>query len=627
MKTTKKKLSSSFQKWLLLIVGIAFAVTVVFLWGYQTKLFTDSAENLLDVYIKDVKQDINDTSNKNMLVIAKAVATELNESYEITSEQLTSMLSKYDVTEINYVNPNCMIAASTVPEYVGYDMSLGGRQTAEFNALLGSITEHVQEFQPIGFDGKTYRKYAGVTLAYGGYVQIGYDEEKYHSALTTAITEVVKNRHIGEDGFLVVTDDKFNILSDRDTNYGQPISIITAMTVDFNKLEKGTMFEEGIYVGREVDVDDTIETEYSFERCFCMFDELEGNKIIAIYPYSEAMVSRDVSLKVFTILQIIIFGALFALIFILVRRLVVKNIHKVNSSLSSITEGKLDTVVDVRSHMEFESLSNDINTTVDTLKRYIKEAEERIDAELAFAKAIQHSALPSVFPPYPNRREFEIHASMYTAKEVGGDFYDFYFIDDDNLAFLVADVSGKGIPAAMFMMTSKTIIKSFAESGMNVEDVFTNANEKLCEGNDAGMFVTAWLGILNVKTGKVLFANAGHNPPLVKHADGTYEYLKSRAGFVLAGMEGVRYRKNELQLQPGDAIYLYTDGVTEATNINNELYGEERLHLVLEKNKDADTRSICDLIKEDVDKFVGKAPQFDDITMLALKYVGQEGQE
>ena len=145
----------------------------------------------------------------------------------------------------------------------------------------------------------------------------------------------------------------------------------------------------------------------------------------------------------------------------------------------------------------------------------IKEAEERIDAELAFAKAIQHAALPSVFPPYPERKEFEIFASMHTAKEVGGDFYDFYFVDDENLAFLMADVSGKGIPAAMFMMTSKTFIKSYAESGVSVEEVFTYANAKLCEGNDAGMFVTAWMGILNTKTGKVLFANAGHNPPLL----------------------------------------------------------------------------------------------------------------
>ena len=627
MTGTKKRISASFQKWLFLIVAIAFVITLVFLWGYQTGLFTDSAENLLDTYIKDVKQDIADTSDKNLLVITHAIATELNSTDEITNELLAEMLDKYNVSEINYANTSGIIDASSNESFVGFNMSTNGQQPAEFMALLGALTEYVQDYQPIAYDNDIYRKYAGVSLARGGFVQVGYDEEAYYEAMGTAVTEVVKNRRVGEDGFLIVTDSEWNIVSDRSNNSGQPITIVTAMTQSFAEIENKEMFEEGIYIGKEVEKDGEIVTEYRFERAFCMFDENEGFKIIAVYPHSEAMVSRDVSIGVFTVLQIVIFGALFVLIYCLVRKLVVKNIHKVNTSLSAITEGKLDTVVDVRSHVEFDSLSNDINATVDTLKRYIKEAEERIDAELAFAKAIQHAALPSVFPPYPNHKEFEIYATMHTAKEVGGDFYDFYFIDDDNLAFLMADVSGKGIPAAMFMMTSKTIIKSCAESGMSVEEVFTVANEKLCEGNDAGMFVTAWMGILNVKTGKVLFANAGHNHPLVKHADGTYEYLKTRAGFVLAGMEGVRYRRNELDLAPGDAIYLYTDGITEATDANNELYGDDRLHAVLEKYKDAVPQVICDVVKRDVDAFVGEAPQFDDMTMLCLQYHGAEEKE
>lgn len=304
------------------------------------------------------------------------------------------------------------------------------------------------------------------------------------------------------------------------------------------------------------------------------------------------------------------------------KKLVVDNIYKINDSLAAITEGELDTVVDVRSHVEFEDLSDDINSTVDTLKRYIKDAEARIDAELAFAKAIQHSALPSVFPPYPNRKEFDIWASMHTAKEVVGDFYDYYFVYEETLAFFIADVSGKGIPAAMFMMTAKTLLKSYAETGMSVEKVFIHANEELCEGNDTGMFVTAWMGLLNTKTGLVTFANAGHNPPAVKHSDGTFTYLKTRPGFVLAGMEGVRYRKCEVQLEPGDIIYLYTDGVTEAVNINEELYGEERLLTILNANAAAGTEMICEEVKVNVDAFAGEAPQFDDITMICLKYNG-----
>ena len=610
MNVNKKRISTSFQKWLLLIVGIAFAVTLAFLGGYQTKLFTDSAESLLDVYIKDVRKDIYDTADRNLLTLARAAANEVNSQGEVSDEFLRGMLDRYKLSEINIVNSEGIIIVSTDTRLVGYDLKSAGLQSAEFLALLGAMPEYVQAFRTIDFDGKTKRKYAAVALDYGGFIQVGYDEKAQYTSMYVAVLEVVRNRHVGEDGFLIVADSKWNIISDRYNNDGQPITILTAMTRDFASIDKAVMFDEGIYIGGK------------FQRCFCMYDETEGFRILAVYPYSEAMASRDVSLKVMTAMQILIFGALFILIFYLVRKLVVRNIHKINESLSAITDGNLDTVVDVRSHLEFDSLSNDINATVDTLKRYIKEAEERIDAELAFAKAIQHSALPTVHPLYDNRKEFDIFASMHTAKEVGGDFYDFYFIDEDHLAFLIADVSGKGIPAAMFMMRSKTIIKSYAESGMSVEEVFTLANEKLCEGNDAGMFVTAWMGILNIRNGKVLFANAGHNHPLVKHSDGTFEYLKSRAGFVLAGMEGVRYRKNELVLEPGDAIYLYTDGVTEATDLNEELYGEDRLHSILEKYKDESMEVICSEIKKDVDLFAGEAPQFDDITMLALKYNG-----
>ena len=247
---------------------------------------------------------------------------------------------------------------------------------------------------------------------------------------------------------------------------------------------------------------------------------------------------------------------LFIVVYFLIKKLIVDNMVKINRSLAKITSGNLDPVVDVRTNEEFASLSDDINSTVLTLKRYIAEAAARIDKELDFAKAIQHSAIPMVFPPYPAHGEFDIYATMDTAKEVGGDFYDFYFVGESKLGFLIADVSGKGIPAAMFMMTAKTLIKGYAESGKSVDEVFTIANAKLCESNEAGMFVTAWMGILDITTGLLEFANAGHNPPLVKHADGRFEFLKSKSGFILAGMEGMKYRRNELVLSPGDLSFL-----------------------------------------------------------------------
>lgn len=609
MNKKKQNISAAFRRWLLILVVIAFLATTAFLWISQTKISQNNAVNLLKLNISDVREDIIDASDENLLKLTHQIAEDLNNAESITSELLAELTKKYDVTEINCINSNGIIVASTYPDFLNYVME-SGEQSAEFMVLLSGETEYVQSYQPVSYDASISRKYGGVTLENGGFVQVGYGAERFQKDIDEFVVGVTRNRHVGEGGSIIIVDENWNIVSDRYGNEGKNLDV-TGIWIDTEEIAESKAFTAEVYG----------------EPCYCMHQLTEGYRIIAVMPKSEAALSRNVSVGVTTVMQIIVFAALFLMIFVLVRRLVVDNIYKVNDSLSAITEGKLDTVVDVRSHIEFDELSDDINSTVNTLKKYISEAEARIDAELAFAKAIQHSALPSVFPPYPNRKEFDISATMHTAKEVGGDFYDFYFVDDDTLAFLVADVSGKGIPAAMFMMQSKTLLKSYAESGMSVEAVFTDANEKLCEGNDAGMFVTAWMGLLNTKTGVVTFANAGHNPPLVRHADGSFAYLKTRPGFVLAGMEGIRYRKNEYQLEKGDVIYLYTDGVTEAMNTANELYGEDRLLEVLNRNAQSDTQTICDAVKTDVDLFVGEAPQFDDITMLCLRFNGEEKAE
>lgn len=601
-KNKKRKISQSFQQGLLVLVITAFCATTLFLWIFQTRISEKNAQSLLELNISDVRQDIIDASDKNLLELSWKIAGDLNRVDVITNEYLCMLTDIYEITEINYINSDGIIAASTYPDFMNYEMA-SGEQSAEFLCLLAGEKEYVQSYRPVSYDASISRKYGGVILENGGFVQIGYDAERFQKDIDEFVVGVTKNRHVGEGGCMIIADEAWNIVSGPRGNEGNNLAV-TGIHIETEKIPTSTKFLVDFYG----------------ESCYCMYQESEGYRIIAVMPRSEAALSRNVAVGVTTIMQIIIFAALFVLIYILVKRFVVNNIYKINESLTAITEGKLDTVVDVRSHVEFESLSNDINSTVATLKRYISDAEARIDAELAFAKAIQHSALPSVFPPYPNRKEFDIQATMHTAKEVGGDFYDFYFVNDENLIFLVADVSGKGIPAAMFMMKAKALLKSYAETGMSVEEVFIHANEELCAGNDTGMFVTAWMGMLNTKTGIITFANAGHNPPLVKHADGTFEYLKSRPGLVLAGMEGIRYRKNEVQLLNDDVIYLYTDGVTEAINANEELYGEERLLKILNDNKNEDVNVICDSVKKDVDLFAGEAPQFDDITMLCLRY-------
>lgn len=332
----------------------------------------------------------------------------------------------------------------------------------------------------------------------------------------------------------------------------------------------------------------------------------------------DTVLYRYVTIYLVVFMEILIYTALFIQIYRMLQKKVVLNLHKVNEGLNAITNGNLDTVIDVRTYKEFSELSDDVNATVNTLKKYIHEAEDRMNIELEVARQIQKSALPSVFPPYPGRPDFDIFASMDAAKEVGGDFYDFYLLNRFNLIFMVADVSGKGVPAAMFMMTAKTLIKGLAESGIPVNEVFSEANSKLCEANDAGMFITAWMGKLDLRTGKLEFVNAGHNPPLIRHRNGKFEYLRTRPNFILAGMDETRYRMQTIQLNPGDEIFLYTDGVTEATNAENELFGEQRLEKSL-ANHELEPHNICANVKLDVSMFVGDAPQSDDITMLCVR--------
>ena len=245
----------------------------------------------------------------------------------------------------------------------------------------------------------------------------------------------------------------------------------------------------------------------------------------------------------------------------------------------------------------------------------------RIETELNLANSIQKNMLPSIFPPFPEHKEIDIYASMTPAKEVGGDFYDMFLIDDKHLAINIADVSGKGIPAALFMMIAKTLIKNVSEMEEEVNQIFSRVNNMLCNGNKVDLFVTSWFGILNLDTGKLEFVNAGHNPPLYfSNRKGRYEFLKTEPNMVLASIENIKYEKHEMHMEPGDRIFLYTDGIVEATNFNNNLYGEDRLQLYLNNNLFLSAKENIEGLKNDINKFVGKKEQFDDMTMLELNY-------
>ena len=268
----------------------------------------------------------------------------------------------------------------------------------------------------------------------------------------------------------------------------------------------------------------------------------------------------------------------------------------------------------------FKKMMEDVEYYIGDITRITAE-KEKIRTELQVASRMQSDMLPDSHELLSGRGEFTLRAEMTPAREVGGDFYDFFLLDEDHIAFLVADVSGKGVPAALFMVVAKTLLQNRTRNAASPAQAFTDTNEDLCRDNKNGMFVTAWMGLLTISSGKLIFVNAGHTRPLLR-AEGSYSYVEERSGFVLAGMEDITYQQEELYLKPGDALFLYTDGVTEATDAHNRLYGEERLLTVLNKQPNLAAEETLSAVREDIRVFQGEAEQFDDITMLAFHYNG-----
>ena len=251
----------------------------------------------------------------------------------------------------------------------------------------------------------------------------------------------------------------------------------------------------------------------------------------------------------------------------------------------------------------------------------------RLSTELRMATDIQASQLPRLFPAYPSRMEFDLFASMTPAKEVGGDFYDFFLVDDDHIALVMADVSGKGVPAALFMMVSRVLIKSHLQNGESPEQTLRSVNDQLCEGNESHLFVTVWLGVLEISTGKGIAVNAGHEHPALRRAGDEFKLIIYRHSPAVATLRGIKYKQHEFELHHGDTLFVYTDGVAEATNKSNELMGTDRMLDALNKDADALPEKILSNVMDGINEFVANAEQFDDITMLCLKYYGPEGRD
>jgi len=308
----------------------------------------------------------------------------------------------------------------------------------------------------------------------------------------------------------------------------------------------------------------------------------------------------------------------------------VQPLEKLTRHINAQKNGDAVFIVDesYRTGDEIESLAESFSTLSERTRNYIAQItqitaeKERIGTELALASRIQADMLPNVFPPFPGHPEFDLYASMDPAKEVGGDFYDFFLIDDDHLGLAIADVSGKGVPAALLMMIAKLLVQNDAMTGRSPAQVLEAVNRQICANNREEMFITVWFGVLELSTGKITAVNAGHEYPVLMQPGGRFELLKDKHGFVVGGMEDVRYREYEIQLSPGSRLFIYTDGVPEATNADNELFGTERMLAALNRDTGAAPRTILKNVRRAVDDFVRDAEQFDDMTMLCLEYRG-----
>ncbi len=597
----QRTLSEIFQFVLLGGFIAAYVVTVSFTYAIQTAEAETSANALLNENLADVDTDINENCTEKLM--EKIVSIKGKITIQTSEESLNAILGEYGLSEISIANSVGVVVTSTNAKYIGFDMH-SGEQSKEFCALLGSGLYYVkQDYMATSLDPSVYMRYGGGKLD-GGFFFAGYNAEAYKTDYIGKAYNCIKNRHVDSNGGILLTDKNGLVICD---NLGGGQYTSQYMIDDLTVLKSVANSEIKDISISEIECHSLI---YKNNDCY----------IIVFIPKKDVYASSKNTILVLSLIQYVIFAILFGTIYFLTEKLIVEKFEHVAVSLNKISSGNLEERVEVKGSVEFDSLSKDINCTVTTLEKYIKDAENRMNAELELARQIQKSSLPSYFPAYPERKDFDIYASMDAAKEVGGDFYDFYLIDKNKILFLVADVSGKGIPAALFMMKTKTMLKSLIESGKSIDEAFKITNENLCHNNDADMFVTSFAAILNLCDGELQYVNAGHCYPLISRKNGPFEFIKEKGNFVLGGLEGTDYSLHTLNINVGDRLFLYTDGVSESKNVNDELFGEERLKESLSKiSGGSNVKEMCEAIKKDLELFSIDTPQFDDITMLTLR--------
>ena len=598
------RLGTQLRLRLLALVAVSFGAAVFTLRKGETIRAERDVETLLRINYRDVSTGFTDRADYQLVSIARELAARLGSSGRLAAGgDLAALCAEQEIAEIYDVDARGIVVGGS--RIVGADMRRGA-QSAAFLALLepGAPDAMAQREMPRSSDGKVF-KYAAARYPDGsGYLEVGWTEERFLRFLRQRAFGYTRSWHIDERGYIVFVDADGTITSHADMSLAGR-SLREATGLDPASVPTGTLFRATI----------------AGEPMFCYAGPVRDYLAVLAEPVADAFASRDRFLPRMAAVLLAVFAALFALVSAMLRSRVAGSVRRIAEALRRIAGGDLGGRVAERSCLEFSELSDDINATVDALRAASEERVRRLDAELELGRRIQRAALPSDFPADDC---FRLAASMEPAREVGGDFYDFFPLGENLRVFLVADVSGKGVTGALYMMNAKTLLKDALQDdpAHDPAAALSAVNEELCRNNQAEMFLTVWAGVLDLETGRLAFASAGHNPPLRLRAGAAPEWIRAKSGCPLGCFEGVSYKPREMRLAPGDALFLYTDGVTEAMDPSGALFGEGRLAETLAAADSRDPRALDVAVHAAVSSFAAGAPRADDLTILAVEYLG-----